>query len=160
MDVTLGKSLPIPAETFNPERQQYRSTVFLDHLQSEFQSDHNMHLAVTDLDLYVPDLDFVFGEASPATWTAIFSTARLDPLFYHEPKNLQMLTRRAMIEAVHEMGHVLGLQHCSNPRCVMWFSNQLEETDRKGTHFCSQHRAQVDHLLGEWKTQAPFIPMR
>lgn len=46
---------------------------------------------------------------------------------------------RAVTEAVHELGHTYGLNHCDDPHCVMWFSNTLAETDRKGTEFCATH---------------------
>ena len=84
----------------------------------------------------VPDLNFVFGEASAVSRAAVFSTARLDPRFYGEPEDEAILLRRAATEAVHELGHVFGLGHCTRPRCVMWFSNTRAETDRKGSEFC------------------------
>jgi archaemetzincin len=95
-----------------------------------------VHLGVTEVDLYTPELNFVFGEASPATQSAIFSLARLNPQAYGEPKDDALLIRRALKEALHELGHIFGLHHCENESCVMWFSNNLAETDRKGTDFC------------------------
>jgi len=50
---------------------------------------------------------------------------------------------RAVKEAVHELGHTFGLDHCSDPRCVMHFSNMLADTDRKGREFCPSCRARL-----------------
>jgi archaemetzincin len=47
-------------------------------------------------------------------------------------------------EAVHELGHMFGLDHCSDLRCVMHFSNSLADTDRKGRDFCPSCRARLD----------------
>jgi archaemetzincin len=39
-------------------------------------------------------------------------------------------------ETLHELGHILGLEHCPNPRCVMSFSNSIYDVDRKEARFC------------------------
>jgi len=88
-------------------------------------------LGITEEDLYVPDLNFVFGLASPDLKCAVISTNRLashDRLIYHD---------RVLKEAVHELGHVFGLRHCPDRRCVMHFSNSLLDTDIKKDEFCT-----------------------
>jgi archaemetzincin len=132
--VTLGEKLSVPARSYSRERGQYLSTRLLDVLATHAHK--CAKLGITTVDLFVPELNFVFGEASTALRVAVFSIARLNPRAYGEPEDELMLMNRAITEAVHELGHVFGLAHCTLPNCVMWFSNRLSETDRKGSDFC------------------------
>jgi len=91
-------------------------------------------LGIVDHDLYVPELNFVFGEASPRV--ADISLTRLRQDFYNLSQDQSLFYKRALTEAVHELGHTYGLGHCEDPRCVMFFSNSLIDTDRKGSEFC------------------------
>jgi archaemetzincin len=138
MGVILGERLSIPGKSYARERGQYLSTELLKVLATQVHDDARVRLGITNVDLFVPELNFVFGEASTTLSAAVFSTARLDPQAYKESENQAMLIRRATTEAVHELGHVFGLGHCKQPSCVMWFSNTLSETDRKGCRFCQR----------------------
>jgi archaemetzincin len=89
----------------------------------------------------------VFGEASSADRVAVFSIARLYSATGGEKDREKMVERRAVTEAVHELGHVFNLSHCSLGDCVMWFSNTLAETDRKGTRFCTQHLQELRRAM-------------
>jgi len=89
---------------------------------------------IIDDDLYVPKLNFVFGEAGQRV--AIISLTRLRNEFYNLPKDQTLFRKRVLTEGVHELGHTYGLVHCRNPHCVMFFSNSLIDTDVKGPDFC------------------------
>jgi archaemetzincin len=128
----------LPASAWNSERKQYLSTKLLDTLASAKKPEWERLLGIADVDLYVPELNFVFGEADPRRGVAVFSMSRLRATA-DEP----LLHRRAATEAVHELGHAYGLAHCSNPGCVMWFSNTLTESDRKGMRFCPEHSREL-----------------
>jgi archaemetzincin len=93
-------------------------------------------LGVTNKDLYAEPLNFVFGQASLNGRIAIVSVCRLDPTFYGQPADKDLFTQRAVKEAVHEVGHMLGFRHCADPVCVMHFSNSINEVDSKSAKLC------------------------
>jgi len=81
-------------------------------------------------------MNFVFGEAIINGKVAVISLYRLDTRRYGNQGGAARYLERALKEAVHELGHTFGLEHCGDPRCVMFFSNSLLDTDRKGSVFC------------------------
>lgn len=126
---------PEPSYAYDIKRKQYSSSMILRRLKSE-SSAGDIVLGVTSVDLFVPELTFVFGEAEISGRVALISIARLRPEFYGLGLDNQLLNERALKEAVHELGHVLGLNHCQNNECVMYFSNSINDTDRKSGSYC------------------------
>ncbi|MEK7816640.1 MAG: matrixin family metalloprotease, partial [Actinomycetota bacterium] len=94
-------------------------------------------IGVTDLDLFVPELNFIFGQADTSSGVAIVSTARLSAEHYSGDPDLELLKERTAKEATHEIGHIFGLSHCTKPECIMFFSANVTETDQKGPGFCT-----------------------
>ena len=141
-EVAVRAPVPLPPDTYNAGRCQYSSTEVLRHVSGTSRPAPGILLAVTSADLYVPELNFVFGEAHPATRSCIISLARLGVARADaragSPAGRERLLERALTEAIHEIGHVLGLGHCSCRTCVMFFSNSILDTDRKGHRFCDK----------------------
>jgi archaemetzincin len=135
--VRVGGNLPLPASCAEG-RRQYPGEPFLEALAAARTPEDEVILGVTGVDLYVSGLNFVFGLADPSSRGAIISLARLYPEFYGQPRDPGRFKERALKEAIHELGHVWGLDHCSDPACIMYFSNTLTDTDRKGPGFCAQ----------------------
>ncbi|NOY78089.1 MAG: archaemetzincin family Zn-dependent metalloprotease [Calditrichaeota bacterium] len=131
----LNLELDIEA-VFNIRRHQYHSTEILAYLLDRMPDDTERILAVTDLDLYIPILTFVFGEAQLRGRAAVVSCHRLKNEFYGIPADNDILMDRLIKEAVHELGHTYGLIHCTNYACVMHASTYVEEIDIKDYHFC------------------------
>jgi len=125
-----------PESAYDPSRRQYRSDVLLGYLNLIAPEKVEKVIAITELDLYTPGLNFVFGQAILNGRQAVVSVARLRPEFYGQPPNLQLLLTRVKKEVVHELGHLYGLEHCRNRECVMSFSNNIVEVDIKGVDFC------------------------
>jgi archaemetzincin len=138
----VGNSVPLPSGAYDPRQRQYRAEAFLPLLAPFRPGTDGLVLGVTGVDLFVPELNFVFGLAEPRQKTAIISLARLQ--FYGLPANPDLFRKRALKEAIHELGHLLGLGHCPNPACVMFFSNSLADTDRKGSGFCPRCRSLLE----------------
>lgn len=136
----LGPPLPVLDEALNPRRQQYSAGAILAQLRPG-QADRI--LGVVDLDLYVPELNFIFGLADSAGRRAVIALPRLRERFYGRPDDEALFLARAVKEAVHELGHTYGLGHCADRRCVMAFSNSLADTDYKGRTFCPRHQQQL-----------------
>ncbi|MEW6674899.1 MAG: archaemetzincin family Zn-dependent metalloprotease [Nitrospirota bacterium] len=132
--VEILEQVSLPLDAYNRGRQQCWSTKILEKLgKMEFDG---MVLGVIDVDLYVPGLNFVFGEADPVSGNAIISITRLKQEFYGERQDHSLFLRRVVKEAVHEIGHLYGLSHCPDSRCVMYFSNSIRDTDEKKAEFC------------------------
>ncbi|MEW6418114.1 MAG: archaemetzincin family Zn-dependent metalloprotease [Nitrospirota bacterium] len=135
--VEFGREIPIPHDSYNSKRRQYHSTIILKKIQSTKPKDFDRMIGVTDEDLYVPELNFVFGEADISTGDTVISLTRLRQEFYGLRPDRRLFLERAIKEAVHEIGHTCGLNHCSNTRCIMYFSNSIKDTDIKGPGFCN-----------------------
>ena len=121
--------------SWDKRRGQYLASMLLTELSPPGISDRI--LGVVDADIFAPELNFVFGQADVTRRRAIISLQRLRQEFYNLPKKENLFQERTLKEAVHELGHTYGLEHCSNPACVMRFSNSLRDTDIKGWNFCS-----------------------
>ncbi len=129
---------------FDPNRKQYNSSQLLLGLKNLLSPGSDKYLAVIDLDLFIPILTFVFGEAQLDGPMAIVSTFRLHPEFYGLPKDDSLVLQRLEKEAVHELGHTFGLRHCPDYQCVMTASTDVGEIDLKGVEFCGECEAALE----------------
>ena len=130
-------------QSYNSKRGQYLSSKLLTRLKKSGAAKNEKSLGIVDVDLYAPGLNFIFGQAEIISGVAIISLCRLRPDYYESPSDESLFLDRAIKEAVHELGHTFGLEHCKNTRCVMHFSNSLADTDWKQAVFCSQCRPKL-----------------
>lgn len=132
-----------PTPTYHPERQQFHSSEILQRMQPLLQPQHWRFLAIADVDLYIPILKYVFGEAQVGGPCALVSAFRLRQEFYGLQADESLLHQRLLKESIHELGHTLNLHHCQDYRCVMASSHSVEWIDLRETAFCESCR----HLL-------------
>jgi archaemetzincin len=140
----ISDALLDPRDAFDSKRRQYNSTRLLLKLL-EIDSDRcGKTLGVADVDLFIPVLTFVFGEAQLGGRAAVISTQRLRQQFYGLPEDDALFYGRCEKEAVHELGHAFGLAHCRSNSCVMHFSNSIEQVDLKEAALCETCRAAIE----------------
>jgi len=120
----------IPKDAYDKTHNQYEGSALLDALPEK----EDAILGVTEVDAYVEGLNFIFGLACGRK--AFISLKRLRPELYDLLEDENLFKHRALKEAVHELGHVFGLKHCPDRRCVMHFSNSIWDTDFKDWKFC------------------------
>ena len=147
----IDDNLPLRRNTFDEKRRQYNSHAILSEVQAYAIKKVGLHsvLGVVDADIFVPELNFVFGEATCPGKAALISLWRLKPKFYGEAPDRELFLDRAVKEAVHEVGHTLGLRHCSRQSCVMHFSNSISDTDIKQSVFCDRCRLHAEIGVSE-----------
>ncbi len=121
---------------FDQSRGQYNSTALLTLLLNQFSSLDNKYILIVDVDLYIPVLTFVFGEAQLSGVASVVSTHRLQNQFYGLPHDDAITMVRLEKEVIHELGHTFGLYLCRQFECVMRSSTYVEEIDLKKAEPC------------------------
>ena len=121
---------------YDQPRNQFHSTAILQRLENLASDSQVQVLGVTGLDLFIPILTFVFGEAQLGGRCALVSLHRLREEFYGLPPNDDLLWSRLVKESVHELGHTLGLRHCRDWQCAMASTHDVERLDLKGEEYC------------------------
>lgn len=133
--------VPLPVDAYNTDRQQYLSLMIIEEIAR--MDIEGLVLGIAGEDLYAQGLNYVFGEADPEKGVTLISIARLRQEFYGGRPDPERLTERTVKEAVHEVGHLMGIPHCPNPACVMRYSNTLSHTDRKSSELCTLCRRKL-----------------
>ena len=133
-----------PASCYHAERQQFNSSELLQRMRQLVRAKDWRLLAITDVDLYIPILKYVFGEAQMGGPCAIVSIFRLRQEFYGLPEDQRLLQERLLKESVHELGHTLDLRHCDDYRCAMASSHAVEWIDLREGSWCEACRAKTE----------------
>jgi len=144
-EVALEAHPGAPEDAYDPRRGQHLSGRLLAWLASEDSAgaaNGGRVVGVTERDLFIPILTFVFGEAQLGGRAAVASFARLRPP-PSTPRADALLRSRLAKECVHELGHTWGLRHCDRPRCVMGRWASVMDVDGKEGLFCADCRARM-----------------
>lgn len=135
--VEVGMRLPVPKYAYNPNRGQYHSAAIMKRIESTRSLDWDAAIGISQEDLFVPEVPFIFGEADRSTRTALLSLARLRPESGSMDGREDLLQRRLVSEAIHQVGLLRGLAHCPNNRCVMFYAASVLEIDKRGAALCA-----------------------
>ncbi len=131
---------PHPEDAFIASRYQFDAVKVATALGNE-KDGARFRMGVIQRDLCIPILTYVYGEAQLGGRAAVISFHRLQHI---DPK---VSYERGAKIAIHEAGHLLGLEHCREPGCLMRFSKQLEQLDSLPIRFCPACEYEIARLL-------------
>lgn len=131
-------ALPVPESAYDPKRKQFQSVEIMKGLAEVVPRDADRVLGVTEVDLAIPMLSFLFGQAQLDGRIAIISLCRLHQEFYGLPADAQTLRERTTKEVLHELGHTFGLVHCNDSKCVMSLATHIGLVDSKEEKYCER----------------------
>ncbi len=132
-----------PALSFDEDRRQYDAPMLLEALLDSQSVPGTKRLGVAEVDLFQPVFTHIFGCAQLGGTVAVTSTHRLRPEFSGDPADPEKVPARLLREALHELGHTLGLRHCRVALCVMNSSRLPEHIDIKDAAFCDTCSAHI-----------------
>jgi archaemetzincin len=125
------------SDFFDPSRGQYQGNELLKIVEDDFSDLEDKTIALFSVDLFIPILTYIYGQAYLGGNSAIASSHRLSNARYGLKEDLDLFRDRMAKEVIHELGHTFGLIHCYNPKCVMRSSTYVEEIDQKNKTLCS-----------------------
>lgn len=131
---------------YNPGRRQYNANKLLDAITQRAPADALKVIGMVRVDLYIPILTYIFGQAKLGGYTGVASLYRLRNEHYGLERDYDLLIQRFSRVIIHELGHSFGLIHCKNPVCVMRSSTYVEDLDQKDKSFCHRCRAELNRI--------------
>jgi len=131
------------SEFYDPVRRQYDGTKLLKEIDSHFSSDSEKTLGLFSVDLFIPILTYIFGQAYLNGRSGVASLYRLNNERYGMTSNEKFILDRFTKEVIHELGHAFGLIHCHIPTCVMRASTYVEDIDQKSASLCLKCRNEI-----------------
>ena len=131
---------------YNPGRRQYDANELLEMITRWAPANALKVIGMVRVDLYLPILTYIFGQAKLGGHTGVASLYRLRNELYGLDPDQELLTCRFSKVIIHELGHTFGLIHCSNPVCVMRSSTYVEDLDQKNKQFCIRCRAELNRI--------------
>ena len=134
------------SEYLEPSRRQYKGNDLIKIVEDRFSDIQEKTIGLFNVDLFIPILTFIFGQAYLGGNSAIASSHRLKNARYGLKEDPDLFCERMIKEVIHELGHTFGLIHCYNPNCVMKSSTYVEEIDQKSKNLCPNCRKKLQSL--------------
>lgn len=137
--VEILPKIGLPKQSWYPPRKRYRAERILDYLDGRREAEFELGVPRSDISTSsAPYRDWgVIGLGRQPGHVAVISSFRLRANGKVSP--LERLER----VAEHETGHMLGLAHCPNPKCVMnGLSSHISAIDNAPT-LCDECRRRL-----------------
>lgn len=135
------------SEFYDPARRQYDGVKILKKVDSQFSNDSAKTLGLFNVDLFIPILTYIFGQAILKGRTGIASLYRFSNERYGMDTNDRFILERFQKEVIHELGHTFGLVHCHIPTCVMRSGTYVEDIDQKSASLCPRCNNELKLIL-------------
>jgi archaemetzincin len=135
------------SEFYDPGRRQYNGTKLLKEVDSVYSSDSHKTMGLFSVDLFIPILTYIFGQAFLNGRSGIASHYRLSNERYGIASDKKFVSDRFKKEVIHELGHTFGLVHCHISTCVMRASTYVEDIDQKSANLCISCREALNSKL-------------
>jgi len=139
---------------FDRPRSQFLSTAILDKLAKASPPEAIKVLAIVEVDLFIPILTHVYGEAQLGGKACIVSTYRLKDVL-SAPVSHSTFEERSIKEALHELGHTFNLRHCKDRSCIMHYCHTVRDVDRKENQLCRYCRILLEDELKRIEKRFP-----
>jgi archaemetzincin len=131
------------SEYYDPRRRQYDGTKLLKSVDLLSPSESVKTIGMFNIDLFIPILTYIFGQAYLGGKSGIASVYRLKNELYGMRQDERLLRDRFRKVCIHELGHSFGLVHCNAQNCVMKSSTYVEDIDLKEQTFCNNCRKEL-----------------
>ena len=131
------------SEFYDPGRRQYNGNELLKAVDQLDFPNSLKNIGLFNVDLFIPILTYIFGQAVLGGKSGIASLYRLNNELYGMPKDPKLLRERFKKEVIHELGHTFGLIHCHVPSCVMRSSTYVEDIDQKKPGLCIKCKNEI-----------------
>ncbi|MBI4497242.1 MAG: hypothetical protein HY689_05010 [Chloroflexi bacterium] len=122
-----------PEEAYAPHRGQFLADALLQHMNHLMPRDALKLLGILADDLTTHDTPFIFGQGQRYGRKALISLYRLGH------PDLDRCYTRILRQAVHDLGHTFGLEHCLYPACALHPSRSVAELDASPLELCHEH---------------------
>ena len=143
------------SEFYNPGRRQYDAKLILKSVSKNASPAYIRTVGLLRVDLFIPILTYIFGQASLSGKIAIVSLFRLRNELYGLKNDNDLLLERISKVVIHELGHTFGLIHCNDPFCIMRSSTYVEDIDQKDKQFCHSCRDELISRTSQIKRGIP-----
>ncbi|MBI2263905.1 MAG: archaemetzincin family Zn-dependent metalloprotease [Armatimonadetes bacterium] len=142
------RTQPFPRFAYNNIKKQYFAPAILKKTKNIRSEGSGYAIGLVDVDIYGISNNFIIGETNVSDGVALVSLCRLKPDFYGHSSDDDVLFQRALKECIHELSHAMGLKHCYNRICVMHYSTNIFDIDKKRNLLCSECLRRMKEKVG------------